>query len=395
MDHRTRGFFMRATICSVVMAASYVAAPALAQDPTVAGAASIGTVGGAADWAGLWKTNIGNVWNGYTIISGGTNNHTYINTPNANGYIFFRGSNTGPLSDPDGWQSRAWIDGAGIFHAQGVETTQSISALGEISAKSGIQVIIPPDGGPVATPIAALFAWNRWAGANSYAIKAFGAMSGVRSESNGNALEAISTNETGVYGITSNPDRYGGVFIGPANGLYGQGSTYGVYSDGPLFVNSSDASKASGSDRFLIVSDRRVKKDIEDYLGGLPELEKVHPVKFKYNGLAGTETSNKEYVGVIAQELEEVAPYMVSSTHRKLRDTDNEATALKQLDSGAFTYMLVNAVKQLAAENRKLAARIAEQDGKIANILRMSRPGQAQATEAHRLTQALRCDEHP
>jgi hypothetical protein len=254
-----------------------------------------------------------------------------------------------------------------------LDVATNIRAKGSLSVSSGLSVLIPSAGGPVGSPRYAVTAWNFWPGdqsiTNTYAVYAYGARSGIRSEASANAVEAFSTSGTGVYGETSYGSAYGGSFRGTENGLYGKGSTYGVYSDGPLHVNSSVTTKASGTDRFVITSDRRVKKDIEDYRGGLAELERVRPVTFKYNGLAGTETSNKEYVGVIAQELEEIAPYMVSSTARKLRESDEDATDIKQLDSSAFTYMLVNAIKELAAQNRTLAARVAAQDETIARIL--------------------------
>ena len=69
----------------------------------------------------------------------------------------------------------------------------------------------------------------------------------------------------------------------------------------------------------------------------------INPVKYQYNELAKTDTK-KEHIGVIAQELKEVAPYMVGSF-------TIEGTEYYDVDNSAMMYMLINAVKELKAEN--------------------------------------------
>src|SRR5262249_46684107 len=99
----------------------------------------------------------------------------------------------------------------------------------------------------------------------------------------------------------------------------------------------------------------------------------VHPVRYKYNGLAHTPDDGQEYIGVIAQELKEVAPFMVSSTDLKLHKSDTETTDVHHVDPNAFTYMLINAVKTLAAENRSLA----EETGAMRRVLCKDHPEEA------------------
>jgi len=41
--------------------------------------------------------------------------------------------------------------------------------------------------------------------------------------------------------------------------------------------------------------------DIADFKLGLALLERVHPVRFKYNGLGETPNDGTEYVGVVAR----------------------------------------------------------------------------------------------
>jgi hypothetical protein len=96
-------------------------------------------------------------------------------------------------------------------------------------------------------------------------------------------------------------------------------------------------------------SDRRLKQNIHSYQDGLSEIQKIHPVIFQYNELSAYDTT-PEYVGVIAQELQEVAPYMVSENEKGFLDVNNSA----------MTYMLVNAVKEQQEMINALQKEIAE-----------------------------------
>jgi len=125
------------------------------------------------------------------------------------------------------------------------------------------------------------------------------------------------------------------------------------------FRGDGQAFKAGGGS-WSAISDARVKEAVSTFEPGLTEVEQVRPVKFRYNGLGGTVADGKEHVGVIAQELERVAPYMVQTTKTKLRASDPAETDLKTVDPSALTYMLVNAVKDLSRQNRELKAALCE-----------------------------------
>jgi hypothetical protein len=67
-------------------------------------------------------------------------------------------------------------------------------------------------------------------------------------------------------------------------------------------------------------------------------------VWYEYNGKAGLPT-NRLYVGVIAQEMQKIAPYTIGEfTYQD--STGNEEKYL-DYDANALIYMLVNAVKEL------------------------------------------------
>ncbi|MCP4553118.1 MAG: hypothetical protein GY834_14015 [Bacteroidetes bacterium] len=103
-----------------------------------------------------------------------------------------------------------------------------------------------------------------------------------------------------------------------------------------LEVNGSAGKPGGGS--WTNSSDRRLKQNVKDYSGGLKEVLAINPVTFNYNKLSGFDTQ-PEYVGVIAQELLEIAPYMVSSYKKDDEDFLN-------VNPSALSFMLINAVKE-------------------------------------------------
>ncbi|MBK6777379.1 MAG: tail fiber domain-containing protein [Flavobacteriales bacterium] len=106
-----------------------------------------------------------------------------------------------------------------------------------------------------------------------------------------------------------------------------------------LSVNGSANKTGGGS--WAVFSDQRLKRDVRPYGDGLGAVLAIEPVHFRYNSLAKTDTTI-EYVGVIAQQLREVAPYMIDTLVI-------DGTEYLEVDNSAMTYMLVNAVKELNA----------------------------------------------
>jgi hypothetical protein len=102
---------------------------------------------------------------------------------------------------------------------------------------------------------------------------------------------------------------------------------------------STNSAGKPGSSSWSIASDSRLKQNINPYTQGLQQLLQINPVTYQYNEKSGFDTK-PEYVGIIAQDLQKIAPYMVSTVKRK----DAEYLSV---DNGAMTYMLINAVKEL------------------------------------------------
>jgi hypothetical protein len=105
-------------------------------------------------------------------------------------------------------------------------------------------------------------------------------------------------------------------------------------------------------------SDARVKEDVRELEAGLAQLRRVRPVRFRYNGRAGT-PKGREGVGVLAQEIEQVLPEVIRRVHGSV-DGEPDLEDLRIYDGSALTFVLVNAVKELAGKVEQLEQALAE-----------------------------------
>ncbi|SKB75156.1 tail fiber domain-containing protein [Dyadobacter psychrophilus] len=115
---------------------------------------------------------------------------------------------------------------------------------------------------------------------------------------------------------------------------------------------STDLAAKAGSPDWKVMSDKRLKKDISDFTDGLTVLKNINPVWFSYNGAAGIKTGDKKFVGVIAQDMQRIAPYTID--HFNYQDSLGNSTQYLDYDANAVTYILINSVKeqQKAIETR-------------------------------------------
>ena len=121
-----------------------------------------------------------------------------------------------------------------------------------------------------------------------------------------------------------------------------------------LHVNGT-AVKPGGGD-WGMASDKRLKKNIKNFDLGLKEVLSINPVRYQYNGKAGITDSETEYVGIIAQDFQKVAPYAIGEyTYTEVvehleRETYSEEVGETEtylsVDASSIRYMLVNAVKE-------------------------------------------------
>ena len=123
------------------------------------------------------------------------------------------------------------------------------------------------------------------------------------------------------------------------------------------------------------VSDARIKNVIGDYKHGLTTIEAMRPVRFKYKAndtpaappegeTAPYSTSlhynaaieNHEVVGLIAQDVEAIAPELVSTTTGYI--DGEKVDDFRQLDTAPLIFALVNAVKELSATVKSLQTKV-------------------------------------
>ena len=143
------------------------------------------------------------------------------------------------------------------------------------------------------------------------------------------------------------------------NGNIGIGTTS---PSATLSVNGS-ANKPGGGD-WGVYSDRRLKKQVRPFRDGLELLTKVNPVRYRYNGKTGINDDN-ENVGIIAQEIRELFPYMVSTYTARLNTSDTYDTELLSFDGSALKFVIVNAIKEMDGTIKKLQNTLKTHHGTI------------------------------
>jgi hypothetical protein len=142
----------------------------------------------------------------------------------------------------------------------------------------------------------------------------------------------------------------GNVVVGSEADLPGAGTA--------MLQVAGDAFKLGGSASWLVPSDARLKENVRDLEAGLAQLRQVRPVRFRYNGRAGT-AAGQECVGVLGQEIEQVFPEMIRRAPGGLNG-EPDTEDLRVYDGSALTFVLVNAVKELAGKVEQLEQALAE-----------------------------------
>jgi len=108
------------------------------------------------------------------------------------------------------------------------------------------------------------------------------------------------------------------------------------------------AQKTSGGSNWNVLSDKRLKSNINNFDLGLGLIMEINPVEFDYNGKAGT-ISGDTNIGVVAQELQKIAPFMVDEYSYTNDGGLDDVDGIKEFKSTTNNYLSVNpsAVKWL------------------------------------------------
>ncbi len=140
----------------------------------------------------------------------------------------------------------------------------------------------------------------------------------------------------------------------PSDGLIVEGKV-GIGLDNPthtLQLGDDDAAKTTTS-VWTTTSDRTLKKDIKDFTLGLETLNQIRPVTFKFTGEGGIKDADKENVGIIAQEMQQIpglGDYTISVNQ------NGRLQGKLAYNANAVIYVLINSVKQLSKELEELKA---------------------------------------
>ena len=136
--------------------------------------------------------------------------------------------------------------------------------------------------------------------------------------------------------------------------------TFGFNDPNPthtLTVNGNVTKPGGGS--WIVSSDKKLKTNIQKFALGLDIIKNISPKTFQYNGKLNLPTE-ETYIGVIAQDLQKVAPFMVS-------EFEKEGNAYLAVDPSAFDYILINAVKEMTEQMEQKEEQI--EDLKLANAI--------------------------
>lgn len=136
--------------------------------------------------------------------------------------------------------------------------------------------------------------------------------------------------------------KFTGATTGGNSQVFDDGTSVGIGTDTPtakLSVNG-DANNSTGS--WSVFSDARIKTVNAEFTDGLSVIERLRPVLFTYTEKAPFKADG-EQIGVIAQELEKVAPYMVS------QQENGAFKDLREVNNQAYVFLLINAVKEQQA----------------------------------------------
>lgn len=121
-----------------------------------------------------------------------------------------------------------------------------------------------------------------------------------------------------------------------------------------LFVDGGFDVAKYGSGLWSVVSDQRLKTDIQPLENSLDILKEIKFYDYEYNGLAQSPANGKRYYGVMAQEMARVMPNTVSNYSQKLNPTDSKPSNLLMFDPNDLFYTGLNAIKELAAKTEAL-----------------------------------------
>lgn len=134
-----------------------------------------------------------------------------------------------------------------------------------------------------------------------------------------------------------------------------------------LYVNG-DIAVNSGNGTVTILSDERMKTNIQPLENSLDIIRQSNFVEFQYNSLSGMK-SDKKYYGILAQEMQKVLPSSITKSAKKFRASDKQSKEFLMFNPNDLMYSGLNAIKELDQENQDLKERVAELERLVAQLV--------------------------
>lgn len=275
------------------------------------------------------------------------------------------------------------ISGASISSSSATITGGTISEISSFAASgvSSLPFSLTVSGNVAANPNVSLYKTNTTLRSNEL----FGNIGIYRTQTNsiqrsaggmyvlGSNDPATTTNTLYLYswgdiGFRTGPASTEWIRIKQTTGYMGIGTLSPSYQ---LQLSTDSAAKPS-TNTWTIASDARLKNVTGEYTKGLDAVCQLRPVLYTYNGLAGMPNDGKENISIIAQEAMAHFPECVGTYMGRMNPVDEngkenvaeEEVEIYNWNGHALTFALVNAIKELKAQNEALMARVATLENK-------------------------------
>ncbi len=111
---------------------------------------------------------------------------------------------------------------------------------------------------------------------------------------------------------------------------------------------TADSAAKPGTNTWTVSSDARLKEVLRPYTDGLALICALKAYWYRYTGAGGMPRRPQEQVGLLAQDLQPLAPYMVGSYEGTLTP-GSAPTEILTYEGHAMTFALINAVQELTA----------------------------------------------
>jgi hypothetical protein len=181
---------------------------------------------------------------------------------------------------------------------------------------------------------------------------------------------------TGVYSLLWNTTGNNNICIGSKTGWASSPSGSITTGSNIICLGDNSISNFYCADTSISSSDKRDKADIEDFNTGLDFINKMRPVTYRWDKRSwylddedtdvlsvtrdGSLKKQKQHIGFIAQEVEELEQeigFATSKDNQLMCNTNEDDTAMG-IKYERIVPVLVNAIKELSANNTSLLARI-------------------------------------